>query len=314
MRWSATKAFCCLLVFVVSAGVALAQPVLLWACNLDGSQEVPPVTTDGVASASGTYDPATNELRVEGMFAAQLSSRIVASHIHRGAAGSNGGVFVDFGRFGTWSFDSFWSYQQTAQILIPDAEEAGLLAGNTYINIHTERNSGGEVRGQIEIVGLRTWPTEYAITRGSLVGDGAVRRLRADEDEYIVVRQRFQASPRTPNTELVAKLPVADVRATAGTLSVRVKSSANPLSDPTCIQQIAIRNVNTGSFEVVDQDKPVNPAVDEGLFVVGLDDTDLAKYIGTGGVVEVAVRVFHGAPVSPGWTMSIDQIELELYR
>ena len=35
---------------------------------------------------------------------------------------------------------------------LTDAQEQDLLAGNLYFNVHTAKNPGGEIRGQIEQV------------------------------------------------------------------------------------------------------------------------------------------------------------------
>ena len=71
----------------------------------------------------------------------QLSGPATAAHIHTGARGVNGGVLVPIcapctsGATGTATLT-------TAQI---DA----IKSGGTYVNVHTAKNPGGEIRGQI---------------------------------------------------------------------------------------------------------------------------------------------------------------------
>jgi hypothetical protein len=311
MKWNL---FAGVMLALVTTAASHAGIVLLWSAGMDGSQEVPPVSTDAAGYASGTFDPATNKLVVESMLAAQFSSNLTMSHIHRGPAGANGPVIINFPSFGTWTGNpQLYTYTQTADIVIPAGEVAGLLAGNTYINLHSANFPGGEVRGQILFGGARSVPDRYAVTRGVLIGGNEVSRLWEDDDRSLVVQQRFQPSPTLPNAELVATFSAATrFDPTAGQLLVRVKANSLPLDDRTCRQQIAIRNAS-GQFVVVDERKPENPSSGEAEVFVDLDEAQLRSFI-VNEQVEVAVRVFHLNPALPAWTMTIDQMQLTLLR
>jgi hypothetical protein len=110
--------------------------------SLSGAQEVPPVAGSGTASADFKLDPATKTLTWTVTYSG-LSSDAVASHIHGPAAmGANAGVEVNLAPNGMAS-------PLTGSAVLTDAQITDLSSGNTYINIHTANNKGGEIRGQI---------------------------------------------------------------------------------------------------------------------------------------------------------------------
>lgn len=303
-------------VCLAASCVALANPVLLWSSNMDGSQETPPNDSPGLGFASGTYNTATRELIVESMIALDLTANITASHIHRGATGVPGPIIVDFAGGGFWSGDpSFYEYIQTGQLFVPPADVNNFLAGDTYINIHTQTFPGGELRGQVLIGGMRCSPGSVVVTRGVPFGDNALLDLWFDDDEYFVVQQRPQVSPALPNAEIVMTIPIIpNFGETDGILTVRMKANSLPFEHATCRQEIAIRDASTGQFVVVDSRKPENPTSDEPEIAIALDAADIARFKGDENGIQVAVRVFHGAPIFPGWTMSVDQVRLTLLR
>jgi hypothetical protein len=107
---------------------------------LSGNNEVPPVTTS--ASGSGTVTIAADRsvkasITVTGMTA-------TASHIHEAAAGANGPVIVPFTKTG----DNTFVAPDGAKLT--DAQYASYKAGNLYVNVHSAKNPGGEVRGQLK--------------------------------------------------------------------------------------------------------------------------------------------------------------------
>jgi predicted secreted protein with PEFG-CTERM motif len=123
--------------------------------TLDGSQEVPPVTTDGTGSATVTFDSETSELAWNIEFSG-LTGDATAAHFHGPApAGNNTGVQVNIGEISGLASPM----NGTATISAEQAEM--LLNGTMYINIHTAANPNGEIRGQVECVeDEETTPTE----------------------------------------------------------------------------------------------------------------------------------------------------------
>jgi hypothetical protein len=71
-----------------------------------------------------------------------LSGPAGAAHFHGpAAAGANAGVAIAIGK------DP--ASPVSAKATLTDAQIAELEAGNWYVNVHTEANKGGEIRGQV---------------------------------------------------------------------------------------------------------------------------------------------------------------------
>ena len=108
--------------------------------SLSGANEVPAVTTS--ASGSGTVTikddrSVSAKITVTGMTA-------TASHIHEGAAGANGPVIVPF----TMTGDNTFAAPDGAKLT--ESQYASYKAGNLYVNVHSAKNPGGEVRAQLK--------------------------------------------------------------------------------------------------------------------------------------------------------------------
>ncbi|HEX3861587.1 MAG TPA: CHRD domain-containing protein [Stellaceae bacterium] len=131
-----------LLATVVALPAAQAA-VTAYKGTLSGATEVPPVQTAGTGSAAVNVDTGTKQAswRVE---YSGLSGAPTAAHIHCGAAaGANAGVAVSLGAASTLASPIQGSGAMT------DAQLADLQAGKCYVNIHTDKNKGGEVRAQL---------------------------------------------------------------------------------------------------------------------------------------------------------------------
>lgn len=110
-----------------------------------GANEVPPVVSTGTASVTGTYDTATSMITISVSYSG-LSSGLAAAHLHAGAAGSNGPVIVNLA---PTTGATSGTISGTFPVMATD--EAGLIAGDVYINLHTPNNPGGELRGQLAL-------------------------------------------------------------------------------------------------------------------------------------------------------------------
>jgi hypothetical protein len=116
--------------------------------NLDGNQEVPPVTTNATGTASLTLTGAGLEfsLTVEGL-------TFTAAHFHNAAVGVNGGVVRTITNdFAGNTASGLWSSTDSEPLTPGLINE--LLAGNIYINVHTTANPGGEIRGQLNVTAV----------------------------------------------------------------------------------------------------------------------------------------------------------------
>jgi|GEM_PF-949157 len=111
-----------------------------------GANEVPPVTSMGSASVTGTYDEMTNMITVTVNYS-NLSSGLAAAHFHAGVVGANGPVIVNLAPPTGATSGTFGG-----TFAVPAVNEADLLAGNFYINLHTPNNPGGELRDQLNLL------------------------------------------------------------------------------------------------------------------------------------------------------------------
>jgi len=107
---------------------------------LSGSNEVPPVTT----SASGTGTVTINADRTVSAKITVTGMTATASHIHEGAAGANAPVIVPFVKTG----DNTFAAPEGAKLT--ESQYASYKAGNLYVNVHSAKNPGGEVRAQLK--------------------------------------------------------------------------------------------------------------------------------------------------------------------
>ena len=127
--------------------LAGASHATVWTINnvINGSQEVPPVTTSGSGTIVGTYDDVTNLLSATITFSG-LTGTTSAGHYHGpAAAGSTAGVRIGFTNIPLGVTSGSFSPSHT----LTASQETELLSGLWYVNIHTSFRPGGEIRGQI---------------------------------------------------------------------------------------------------------------------------------------------------------------------
>jgi Ca2+-binding RTX toxin-like protein len=143
-----------------------------FSASANGAQEVPPNGSSATASLTAALSRGNDALAFSldivgldlGGQIAGSSNDISAIHFHNGAPGVSGGIvfgFVGapnndmdgdtdisapgFNVSGEWDAAEGQGTSLTAQI-------GNLLAGNLYVNIHTQAFSGGEIRGQVTSV------------------------------------------------------------------------------------------------------------------------------------------------------------------
>jgi len=124
---------------------------------LRGSEEVPPVRTPATGRAHLIL---RNEAELRYRLVLNNIRNVTQAHIHLGRRGQNGpvvaflfgpvspGISVNRGIVeGTLTSDSLVGplMNQPLSSLVSE-----MRAGNTYVNVHTEQNPEGEIRGQIK--------------------------------------------------------------------------------------------------------------------------------------------------------------------
>jgi hypothetical protein len=120
--------------------------------SLKGSEEVPPVQTEAIGIAEFTQTGL--EYRTYSVNATNIQGA-AAGHIHLGAKGENGPVVVTLFKYDTPINEVSENGTITADKLegpmagkqISDLAAAG-GNGTLYVNVHTEQNPNGEIRGQ----------------------------------------------------------------------------------------------------------------------------------------------------------------------
>ena len=109
--------------------------------RLTGANEVPPAATDGSGTVNATFNKDTNVLTWRVAYSG-ASGPVSAGHIHGPAvAGANAGVLIPF----TGSVASPFEGKAT----LTAAQVADLMAGRLYVNLHTAKYPGGELRAQL---------------------------------------------------------------------------------------------------------------------------------------------------------------------
>lgn len=109
--------------------------------QLSGANEVSNGDLGGRGEASVVVSPTTGHVAYN-ITTSNLASAVVAAHIHRGNAGANGPVVIDFE-------PTFVDGRSTGMVLSTITPEVVRNPGGFYVNVHTTANRGGAVRGQL---------------------------------------------------------------------------------------------------------------------------------------------------------------------
>lgn len=143
---------------------------------LTGDNEVPPVNTDATGRIKLTTNSQQNALDYE-LSISNLNGIVTGAHIHRGSVGTNGPIVADLKNIGGGSSSAFAGASASASAgnggsamtstsiggTITSADLKGPLSGKqvfdlirliqdgkAYVNVHTDQNPNGEIRGQLK--------------------------------------------------------------------------------------------------------------------------------------------------------------------
>ncbi|WP_025040177.1 CHRD domain-containing protein [Nitrosospira briensis] len=139
LRTRSTLAIVALIAGTLAGGIGFATAGEI-KVNLSGDQEVPPVQTS--ASGSGTIT-VEDDRSVNGKITTS-NLKGTGAHIHEGAVGKNGPDIITLKK----SSDNEWSVPGDAKLT--DAQYDAYKAGNLYVNVHSDANKSGEIRGQLK--------------------------------------------------------------------------------------------------------------------------------------------------------------------
>lgn len=107
--------------------------------SLEGSQEVPPVSTKATGKSTITVAP---DKSVSGMVVVS-AMQPTAAHIHEAARGANGPVIIPLRK----TSDTSFSVPENTRLT--DAQFQSFRDGKLYVNVHSAAHPGGELRAQL---------------------------------------------------------------------------------------------------------------------------------------------------------------------
>jgi len=124
--------------------VMTGKPVMVveMKATMTAAKEVPPKTSSGEGYAFLTYNEGTRALTWKVYFSG-LTGPATAAHFHGPAdMTANSGVAIALGAGAP-------SSPVTGSATLTEAQAAQLTGGMWYVNVHTQANPGGEIRGQV---------------------------------------------------------------------------------------------------------------------------------------------------------------------
>ena len=139
-----TLAVLALTAALAGGGLAAAgkEGTVKLSAKLTAAREVP--KPKGVpAAATGTFTGTLKSKKLTFRLTfAHLSGKAAAAHIHKGKAGTSGPVLV--------TLCGPCRSPVSKTVTVTSAQRNAIEHGATYVNVHTPKNLGGEIRGQIK--------------------------------------------------------------------------------------------------------------------------------------------------------------------
>ena len=139
----AAGTFVVLLTLMSSAAAQNQQQT--FTAKLSGSNEVPPVTS--TATGMAQFQPSSDGNKISYILNATNLNNFMMAHIHQGKAGENGEPVAALS-MGNGTITSSELKGPLAGKQISDLVNL-MNNGQAYVNIHTQQNMNGEIRGQV---------------------------------------------------------------------------------------------------------------------------------------------------------------------
>lgn len=192
------RAFAPMLLATMLLNVPQAQAATVFGSTLSGANEAPPNASVAIGTGLMTLSDAQDVLGISAVFLGLSGGTTMGGLYCCAPAGMNGGLAVNFSGFATGV--SFGGYANSFNLLSSssyapsflavhggtasgarNALIAGLLAGQSYINIATTAYTNGEIRGQnsqFTPVSPVPEPSQWAMLLGGLFATASIARVR----------------------------------------------------------------------------------------------------------------------------------------
>jgi uncharacterized protein (TIGR03118 family) len=156
----------------LSSGGINSTTARLFITGLDWSQVVPPTSPTSFGTAIARLTHASNDT-MDFSLSFRLSSPETSAHIHGPAlAGSNGPVVV------TLPNGEFRDFR----ITLTAQQGRDMRTGRLYVDVHTQNNPDGEIRGQISFIRFQRDVLVDALNNGHISRAEALRLMIEDAD------------------------------------------------------------------------------------------------------------------------------------
>ncbi len=137
---SKIRLLACTGLLLATAACASEPSVVPLTAALSSKQEVPPNLAGGGGDAAISYDKATKRMSWTVSYYS-LTGPLTGAHFHGPAASNaNAPVVVPM---------TLGPSPLTGWATLTETQEADLLAGRWYVNLHTPTHAAGELRGQV---------------------------------------------------------------------------------------------------------------------------------------------------------------------
>jgi uncharacterized surface protein with fasciclin (FAS1) repeats/Cu/Zn superoxide dismutase len=151
---------------LIAASCTAQAEMLKFHASLKSSQEVPSNTSQASGLAELWYDTETGNYTAY-VTVAGLEAPLSGSHIHEASAGSNGPVTVNFGAGSAYvaAANGFYAGKFSGPY---SGNLSKLLSSQAYVNVHSSKFPGGEIRGQLHSLPAKKDVIVNASSRGEV--------------------------------------------------------------------------------------------------------------------------------------------------